>query len=228
MSDENKKIVLVMLGAPGAGKGTYCAKLIERYGTPQISTGDMFRAAIKDSSDLGKTVEADLAAGVLVPDEIVNRVVQERITKPDCEKGFILDGYPRAVSQAGNLDRLLFQEGLRITAVVHLDVPEDVIFKRLTGRRLCKSCPKGNFNVYTLPPKVEGKCDHCGGELWQRPDDTENVIRKRLDTYKQQTQPLIEFYEARGQLRTIPYEGTIDEMVQKVFDAVDREEIGKV
>jgi adenylate kinase len=122
---------------------------------------------------------------------------------------------------------LLFEADLRLTAVIYLDVPEDVIFKRLTGRRLCRTCTKGNFNVYTMPPKEEGKCDHDGGELYQRPDDTEDVIRQRLDTYKAQTEPLIAFYKARGQLRAIPYEGTIDDMVSKVFDAIDKEEIGR-
>jgi adenylate kinase len=217
----SEPVILIMLGAPGAGKGTYSKPLMEKYHTPQISTGDMFRAHLKDGSSLGVEAKAYMDKGNLVPDGLVIRMVEERITQEDCRDGFILDGFPRTVAQADALSALLARKGLKVRCAVNLDVDRDILMKRLTGRRMCRGCDKGNFNIYTLPPKVEGTCDYCGGELYQRDDDKEAVIVQRLETYQVKTQPLIDYYKAEGLLENIVTEGDISAMLQRIVTALE-------
>jgi adenylate kinase len=216
------RLVIVMLGAPGAGKGTYCKPLIERYGTPQISTGDMFRAAVKQSTPLGLEAKSYMDRGALVPDSVTIGLVRERIQQADCAKGFILDGFPRTVAQAEALESLLASLGTGLTAVIDLEVGREILMNRLTGRRMCRKCDRGNFNIYTLKPKVEGVCDFCGGELYQRDDDKEEVIAKRLSVYEAQTAPLISYYRDRGKLESLVFSGDIPSMVQNIAASIDR------
>lgn len=221
MVTAGKPLVLIMLGAPGAGKGTYCKFLIERFKTPQISTGDMFRAAVKQGTPLGKEAKKYMDKGALVPDEVTIGLVKERVTQADCQPGFILDGFPRTVPQAEALDSLLSSLKLDLHVVINLIVDKDMLFKRLTGRRMCRGCSKGNFNVYTLPPKKEGVCDYCGGQLYQRDDDKEEVITKRLQVYESQTAPLVAYYQAKGKLIPMPSNGKVEEMTAKIISAIE-------
>jgi adenylate kinase len=217
----SQPMILILLGAPGAGKGTYSKPLMEKYQTPQISTGDMFRAHLKNGTPLGTEAKGYMDKGALVPDSLVIRMVEERIAQPDCKNGFILDGFPRTVAQADALGALLASKGLKVRCAVNLDVDRETLMKRLTGRRMCRGCDKGNFNIFTLPPKAEGKCDHCGGELYQRDDDKEAVIVKRLETYDSQTQPLIEYYKGKGMLENIVSNGDIPTMLKKVIGIIE-------
>jgi adenylate kinase len=214
-------LVLILLGAPGAGKGTYCKELKQRYQTPQISTGDIFRAAVKEGTEIGHLAKAYMDRGALVPDTIVVGIVWDRIRQQDCSKGFILDGFPRTVDQADALVGLLYGIGKKLSVAINLDVDRQVLIQRLTGRRMCRSCDKGNFNVFTLKPKVDGVCDYCGGELYQRDDDKEAVILSRLKVYDEQTQPLIEYYQSRGQLETLKLEGGIEDMLKRIHGIID-------
>jgi adenylate kinase len=215
-------LVMILLGAPGAGKGTYCKELIAKYRTPQISTGDMFRAALAAGHEVGLKAKAYMDAGQLVPDEVVIQEVRERIAEDDCKAGFILDGFPRTVVQADALVGLLAERNLHLAVVVSLDVERKVILQRLTGRRMCRSCKQGNFNIYTMPSKKEGICDYCGGELYQRDDDQEAVILNRLKVYEEQTQPLIDYYRQKGMLVSLPFEGDVASMTTKLFQLVDQ------
>jgi len=214
-------LILILLGAPGAGKGTYSKPLMETYQTPQISTGDMFRVHLKNGSPLGVEARTYMDRGALVPDSLVIRMVEERITQADCQNGFILDGFPRTVAQADALGELLAGKGLSLRCAVNLDVDRDILMKRLTGRRMCRGCARGNFNIFTLPPKVEGTCDYCGGELYQRDDDKEEVIVKRLETYQNQTQPLIEYYNAKGLLENVVSNSDIPAMLRKIVSIIE-------
>ena len=214
-------LILILLGAPGAGKGTYSKPLMETYQTPQISTGDMFRVHLKNGSPLGVEARTYMDRGALVPDSLVIRMVEERITQADCQNGFILDGFPRTVAQADALGELLAGKGLSLRCAVNLDVDRDILMKRLTGRRMCRGCARGNFNIFTLPPKVEGTCDYCGGELYQRDDDKEAVIVKRLETYQNQTQPLIEYYNAKGLLENVVSNSDIPAMLRKIVSIIE-------
>lgn len=223
----NGALVLVLLGAPGAGKGTYCKELKARYGVLQISTGDMFRAALKAGLPVGLNAKKFMDQGHLVPDDVVIQLVSERIKNEDCKPGFILDGFPRTEAQADALVGLLAQNDMKLRVTINLDVPRAVILERLTGRRMCRKCDKGNFNVYTMKPKQDGVCDYCGGELYQRDDDREEVILNRLKVYESQTQPLIDYYRTRGQLEDVPLAGDISQMVAKIFKAIE-DRAGKV
>ncbi|HTB22702.1 MAG TPA: adenylate kinase [bacterium] len=216
-------LVMVFLGAPGAGKGTYCKEITAHYGCPQVSTGDMFRMAVKEGHPVGLMAKSYMDQGTLVPDAVVLDVVRERIEREDCRRnGIILDGFPRTLSQADALPALLKGIGLSLDLVVNLIVEREVLIKRLTGRRMCRSCTKGNFNVYTLPPKKEGVCDFCGGELYQREDDKLAVIENRLKVYETQTHPLIEYYRSRGSLHDLPVGGDIKGMVATILGLIDR------
>lgn len=215
-------LVLILLGAPGAGKGTYCKSLTERYGTPQISTGDMFRAAVKASSPLGVEAKSYMDRGALVPDEVTINLVKERVQQADCRAGFLLDGFPRTVSQAEALGGLLGSLGLHLGLVINLDVERELLMKRLTGRRMCRNCDRGNFNIYSLKPKAEGVCDYCGGPLYQRDDDKEEVITKRLAVYEGQTAPLIAYYSGKGKLVTLSFSGSVPSMVAQIVEAVEK------
>lgn len=190
---------LIFLGAPGAGKGTQAREVAKHYGIPQISTGDMLRAAVKKETALGLAAKARMEAGKLVPDDVVDGIVAERINEPDCKDGFILDGFPRTISQAQFVDRLLAAKGEGRPLVLDIEVSEDLLLKRLTGRRTCSICGE-IYNIYFNPPKVEGICDRDGGKLLQRADDNEVSIRQRLEAYHKQTSPLIEYYRGQGVL----------------------------
>ncbi|MCX7822690.1 MAG: adenylate kinase [Syntrophobacterales bacterium] len=206
---------IILLGPPGAGKGTQAKRLIERYGIPQISTGDMLRAAVAEKTPLGLEAKKYMDAGQLVPDSVVIGLVKERIQKDDCKKGYMLDGFPRNVSQAETLDRMLNELGQKIDHVVCIEVPEDELIQRLTGRRTCRQCGAG-FHVMFDPPKQEGLCDKCGGELYQRDDDNVQTVTSRLKVYKDQTEPLIAYYEKQGKLRRIDGLGSIDEIFNRI------------
>ncbi len=200
-----KPLAMVFLGAPGAGKGTYCKELTLRYGAPHVSTGDMFRMAVQEGHAVGLRAKEYMDRGVLVPDEVVLGVVLDRLEHPDCRtNGIILDGFPRTPAQAEALPGLLAKIGLELDLAVNLVVGHDILVRRLTGRRLCRSCPRGNFNIYTLPPKKPGICDYCGGELYQRSDDRLEVIENRLEAYERDTKPIIATYRSRGLLHDEP------------------------
>lgn len=206
---------LVLLGAPGAGKGTQAKKLIEKHKIPQISTGDILRKAVADGTPLGKEAKVIMDKGELVPDKIVLGLVEERVKQADCKNGFILDGFPRNTAQAEALDKLLNNMGMPLDSALSVDVPKDDLMKRLTGRRTCKSCQQ-MYNVYYSPPKKDAICDKCGGELFQRGDDKEETIKKRLDVYDAQTAPLMDYYKKKGIVKSVMGVGSIDEIFNKV------------
>lgn len=206
---------LILLGGPGAGKGTQAKLIVEEYKIPQISTGDMLREAVKQGTELGKKAKEYMDKGELVPDEIVIGIVRDRLKQPDCEKGFILDGFPRTIAQAEALDKMLDEIGKKIDAVINIYVPEEEIVKRIVNRRTCKKCGAIYHLIYS-PPKESNKCDKCGGELYQRDDDKEETVRERLRVYKQQTEPLIEYYEKKGILYNV--DGTKD--INGVFEEI--------
>ena len=206
---------LVLLGAPGAGKGTQAKMLIEKYQIPQISTGDILRKAVADGTPLGKEAKAIMERGELVPDKIVLGLVEERVKQDDCKKGFILDGFPRNTIQAEALDKMLNDLKMPLTSALSVDVPKEDLMKRLTGRRTCKSCQQ-MYNVYYSAPKKEGVCDKCSGELFQRGDDKEETIKKRLDVYDAQTAPLTDYYNKKGIQESVAGTGGIDEIFKKV------------
>lgn len=209
-------MIFILLGPPGAGKGTYSEKLIDIYGIPQISTGDILRAAVKEGTDMGKEAKAYMDKGVLVPDEVIVGIVEDRIKQDDCKNGFLLDGFPRTVEQADALEFIFKKNNLKLDRVINIEVKEEVLFKRLTGRRLCENCG-ASYNVNTMPPKNVGLCDKCGGPLYQRDDDKEDVIANRLKVYEKQTEPLIDYYRKKGILRGVnASEGTVDEIVGKI------------
>ena len=188
---------IIMMGAPGAGKGTQAAKIVKEYGIPQISTGDMFRAAVKEGTELGKAAKACMEAGKLVPDEVTIGIVRERLSKADCAKGFILDGFPRTVEQADALGNILTELGKVLSIVIDIAVPREYLIERAVGRRICKKCG-ATYHVKYNAPKAENICDDCGGELYQRGDDTAATMQKRLSVYEESTRPLIEYYKKLG------------------------------
>jgi adenylate kinase len=206
---------IVLLGAPGAGKGTQAKKLVEKYSLPQISTGDLLRAAVAAGTQLGKEAKSFMDKGELVPDRVVLGMVEERLKKDDCKKGYILDGFPRNTAQAEALDKMLSSLKMSLDGALRVDVPFDDLMKRLTGRRTCKSCGQ-MYNVYFSPSKKEGVCDKCGGELFQRDDDKEATIKKRLDVYNAQTAPLMEYYKKKKILKSVAGTGSIDEIFKQV------------
>jgi adenylate kinase len=210
---------LVLLGAPGAGKGTQAKKLIEKYQIPQISTGDLLRAAVAAGSPLGKEAKSFMDKGELVPDSVVLGMVEERLKQDDCKKGYILDGFPRNTKQAEELDKILSALNMSLTAALSVDVPMGDLMKRLTGRRTCKACGQ-MFNVHFNAPKAEGVCDKCGGELFQRDDDMEETIRKRLDVYTAQTAPLMDYYGKKGIVKSVQGTGDIDQIFNKVCEVL--------
>lgn len=207
---------LVLMGLPGAGKGTQAEKIVEKYGIPHISTGDMFRAAMKEGTSLGLKAKSYMDKGELVPDDVTIGIVRERLGKADCEKGFLLDGFPRTVAQAEALEEILNELKRPIDAVLSIDVDQDQLMARLTGRRICKDCGSTYHVVYN-PPKQEGVCDKCGGELYQRADDNEETVSNRLEVNLKQAKPLLDFYEEKGYLKTI--DG--DQEINQVFADIE-------
>lgn len=207
---------LVLMGLPGAGKGTQAEKVVVKYNIPHISTGDMFRAAIKEGTELGLKAKSFMDEGALVPDEVTIGIVRERLSKDDCDNGFLLDGFPRTVAQAEALDAMLNDLGKKIDYVINIDVDQSILMERLTGRRICKNCG-ATYHLVFNPPSQEGICDRCGGELYQRADDNAETVQNRLDVNIQQTKPLLNFYEDKGYLRNINGQQDID----KVFADIE-------
>jgi len=207
---------LILLGAPGAGKGTQAKLISEKYGIPQIATGDMLREAVAKGTELGKKAKEYMDKGELVPDEIVIGIVRDRLQQSDCEKGFILDGFPRTLAQAKALDDMLKELGKEIDAVINIYVPENEIITRIVNRRTCKNCGAVYHLIYN-PPKEDNKCDKCGGELYQRDDDKEETVRERLKVYQKMTEPLIAYYREKGKLYDV--DGTKD--IEGVFKEID-------
>ena len=193
---------IILMGPPGAGKGTQAVNLVKRYGLLHISTGDMFREAVKEGTPLGKEAKSYMDAGKLVPDEVTIGIVRERLSKPDCKKGFILDGFPRTVKQADALSEILKDNGMKLTAVVNISAPIQDLLERAVGRRICKNCGH-SFHVKFHPTKVEGVCDDCGGATYQRADDSEETMKSRLSVYESSTRPLIEYYKKAGVYKEI-------------------------
>lgn len=193
---------VVLLGPPGAGKGTQAARIVEKYGVPHISTGDIFRANIKAGTELGKRAQEYMNRGELVPDELVVEIATDRLAADDCKEGFLLDGFPRTVFQAEKLDEFMASKGRKIEHVLNIEVGRDDLMARLTGRRVCKSCG-ASFHVVNIPPKQEGICDNCGAELVQRADDNEETASNRIEVYNRETKPLIDYYEKAGNIVNI-------------------------
>lgn len=215
---------IVLVGPPGAGKGTQAAFLAKNLSIPHISTGDLFRANISQGTELGKQAKAFMDAGNLVPDEVTIGMAKDRMEKPDAVNGFLLDGFPRNVSQAEALDASLKADGQQLDAVLDLEVPEDEVVKRIAGRRICRNDSSHVFHVSYSKPKTEGVCDVCGGELYQRGDDKEETVRKRLDVYHRETEPIIDHYKAQGLVVTISALGKVDEVTKRAMDALSRED----
>ncbi|MDE7095717.1 MAG: adenylate kinase [Anaeroplasmataceae bacterium] len=206
---------LLIMGRPGAGKGTQAANIKEYYHIPHISTGDMFRAAIKNQTKLGLTAKEYMDKGALVPDEVTIGIVQERLLEDDCKKGFLLDGFPRTIAQAESLESFLKENGIVLDAVLDVDVPAEILVRRMVGRRVCKGCG-ATFHVEFNAPKQEGICDVCGTKLIQRNDDTLETAQNRLNVYDKQTAPLLQFYKERNLLKTVDGNQALD----KVFEDI--------
>ncbi|GAB3211596.1 adenylate kinase [Marinactinospora thermotolerans] len=209
----------VLVGPPGAGKGTQAQILASELSIPKVSTGDIFRANVSGGTELGKQAKAFMDRGDLVPDEVTNAMVRDRLAEKDAQNGFLLDGFPRNVAQAETLNKMLQEMGRSLDVVLELKVDEEEVVRRLSGRRTCRSCGHVQHVVYN-PPATEGVCDSCGGELFQRDDDREETIRHRLDVYREQTAPLVSFYEKEGILVAITATGTVEEVTERALAAL--------
>ena len=206
---------LILLGAPGAGKGTQAEILCKKLGIPSISTGNILRAAIKDGTPTGIQAKSYIDAGKLVPDEVIIGIVNERLSQDDCAKGYILDGVPRTIAQAEALEKA----GIQFDAVVSIEISEDEILRRMSGRRVCEACGS-SYNVEAVPPRVEGICDNCGGKLIQRKDDTPETVRERLKVYHTETEPLVDFYGDRGLLKRVAVSGSKEATTEAILAAL--------
>ncbi|OPF83416.1 adenylate kinase [Streptomyces antioxidans] len=211
---------IVLVGPPGAGKGTQAAYLAEKLSIPHISTGDLFRANISQGTSLGKQAQEYMRAGQLVPDEVTIGMAEDRLDQEDAQPGFLLDGFPRNQIQAEALDGYLGQQGVSLDAVLDLEVPESEVIKRIAGRRTCRNDSSHTFHVEYKPPKAQGVCDVCGGELYQREDDSEETVRKRLEVYHRETEPIIDYYKTKGLVVTISALGKVSEVTQRAMDAL--------
>ena len=208
---------IIMLGAPGAGKGTQAKMIAEKYGLPHISTGDIFRANIKNGTELGKEAKEYMDKGLLVPVELTVRLLLDRVAQDDCKNGYVLDGFPRTIPQAEVLDEKLSDLGEKVDYAINVDVPDENIVNRMSGRRACLNCG-ATYHIVSIPPKKEGICDVCGSELVLRDDDRPETVQNRLKVYHEQTQPLIDFYEKKGVLRSV--DGTLP--MEEVFTAITK------
>ncbi|WP_329158564.1 adenylate kinase [Streptomyces anulatus] len=217
---------IVLVGPPGAGKGTQAAYLAQNLSIPHISTGDLFRANMSQGTDLGKQARAYIDAGQLVPDEVTIGMAKDRMAQPDAVGGFLLDGFPRNVGQAEALDVMLKDEGVKLDAVLDLEVPEDEVVKRIAGRRVCRNDSAHVFHLSYSPPKTEGVCDACGGELYQRHDDSEETVRTRLEVYHTQTEPIIDYYRAQGLVVTISALGEVADVTARAMEALKTSDEG--
>lgn len=211
---------IMLFGAPGAGKGTQAKFLIEKYGTPQISTGDILRAAIKEGTPMGMEAKKYMDEGKLVPDSTIIGIIKDRLSQEDCKKGFILDGFPRTLAQAEALEALMQEMGIKLDKVISLNVPDELIVGRVTGRKVCPVCG-ASFHVEFNPPKVEGKCDYCGSDLITRKDDNAETVTKRLAEYHSQTAPLFDFYKSRNLLVDIDGTKEVKAITEEIFSILD-------
>lgn len=213
----------VLLGPPGAGKGTQAVRLVEKYEIPHISTGDIFRKNIKEGTELGKKAQEYMNAGALVPDELVVDLVKDRLQQDDCKNGFLLDGFPRTIFQAEKLDEFLSESNQKMDIVINLKVEKEALIKRLTGRRVCKDCG-ASYHIVNIPPKKEGVCDICGGELIQRKDDNIETVENRINVYEEQTAPLIGYYKEAGSLVDFDGEASLNEVFDAIVQAIGEQE----
>ena len=213
----------VLLGPPGAGKGTQAVRLVEKYEIPHISTGDIFQKNIKEGTELGKKAQEYMNAGALVPDELVVDLVKDRLQQDDCKNGFLLDGFPRTIFQAEKLDEFLSESNQKMDIVINLKVEKEALIKRLTGRRVCKDCG-ASYHIVNVPPKKEGICDICGGELIQRKDDNIETVENRINVYEDQTAPLIGYYKEAGSLVDFDGEASLDEVFDAIVQAIGEQE----
>ena len=211
---------LILMGAPGSGKGSYAAVLKEHYRVPHISTGEIFRDAIEKKTPMGLIAKTYIDKGNLVPDDITNEIVKERLQQKDCENGFLLDGYPRTIAQAESVTKILDELGITLDAAVNLEVDDDLIVRRIVNRRSCPKCGKG-YNLITYPPKKEGICDVCNTPLFTRKDDNEETVTSRLDVYNKQTRPLVDYYDKLGKLVSIDSNGTIEDTVKDIIKTLE-------
>jgi adenylate kinase len=212
---------LVFLGAPGAGKGTQAAVIANNLGLAHIASGDLFRQAVEKGTELGKLVKTYMDKGVLVPDELTIQLISERLSEPGCKNGCVFDGFPRTMEQARALDKMMAERGSAIDRAVYIEVPEEALLKRLTGRWICRKC-QTPYHEVNSPPKVPGICDKCGGELYQRSDDKEETIRERLKVYFAQTTPLLDYYKAAGKLAAINGDQDIKQVSRDIIDVIRR------
>jgi adenylate kinase len=210
---------VVMLGPPGAGKGTQAALLAEKLGMPHVASGDLFREALKEQTELGLSAKSYMDRGELVPDEVTVAMIRERLHRPDCDSGVILDGFPRTIEQAEALEGLLAEQSKRIDAALFIDAAEDELVRRLSGRWTCRNC-QAVYNIISNPPHEEGRCDVCGGELYQRADDVPETVRNRIQVYRLQTSPLIDYYRDKELLVSIKSEGGIERVQHKILEAL--------
>ncbi len=213
---------LILLGAPGSGKGTVAGEISDKYGIVHISTGDIFRSNIKEGTDLGKEAQEYMQRGALVPDELTIKMLNDRFEADDVAKGFLLDGFPRTLNQADALGELLSERNESLDIALNIHVPYETIKNRISGRRICSNCGE-DFNVFFNPPKVDGICDNCGSELSQREDDKEETVVKRLETYENQTKPLIEYYEDKGILKTVDNSGALEDTLVELWKVLEND-----
>lgn len=206
---------MILVGPPGAGKGTQAARLVDEFGIPHIATGDIFRSAIKNETPLGKKAQEYIDQGQLVPDEVTVGIVEKRLNQDDCQKGFILDGFPRTVAQADALNDILADLDIKLDAVLNIEVSEEEVVRRLSGRRVCSECG-ASYQLEFNPPQEENICDKCGGELYQRDDDEPETIKERLEVYKDKTEPLINYYQKEGTLKSIDGEAAPKEVFNRI------------
>jgi adenylate kinase len=215
---------LVLLGAPGAGKGTQAAIISQKLGLAHIASGDLFRQAVEKRTKLGQSVKAYMDKGALVPDKVTIQLISERLNESDCNEGCAFDGFPRTIEQARALDKMLASRGVVLDRAIYIEVPEEELLKRLSGRWICRQC-QTPYHELTSPPKVTGKCDKCGGELYQRSDDTVETVKERLKVYFAQTTPVLDYYRAEGKLVTVNGKLGIEEVAEGIIDALKHKSV---